>query len=124
MPPFRIKFIVFEMFGRNLPLNIRFALLKSKLIICFESCFVNRFVTHCVNLFTIKMQVKQNTHFIFRFTHIRITYYFIFFKSSNQIVAHASLGILRSPRGETATVPTFGPSGRHERLNCCEKKRL
>ena len=35
--------------------------------------------------------------------------------------AHASLGILQSPRGERATLPTFGPSGRQERLNCCEK---
>lgn len=31
----------------------------------------------------------------------------------------ASDGILQSPRGESDTVPTFGPSGRHERLNCC-----
>jgi len=31
----------------------------------------------------------------------------------------ASLGIRRSPRGETATEPTLGPSGRQERLYCC-----
>lgn len=35
--------------------------------------------------------------------------------------AEASLGIRQSPRGESATVPTFGPSGRQERLNCWEK---
>ena len=29
----------------------------------------------------------------------------------------------QSPRGESATEPTFGPSGIAERLNCCEKKR-
>lgn len=29
-----------------------------------------------------------------------------------------SVGILQSPRGESATEPTFGPSGRQERLNC------
>ena len=35
----------------------------------------------------------------------------------------ASDGIRQSPRGDSETVPTFGPSGRHERLNCCVKKR-
>ena len=35
--------------------------------------------------------------------------------------ALASLGMRRSPRGDTATLPTFGPSGRQERLNCCMK---
>lgn len=35
----------------------------------------------------------------------------------------ASDGILKSPRGESDTVTTFGPSGAAERLNCCEKKR-
>ena len=34
------------------------------------------------------------------------------------IDALASDGILKSPLGETATEPTFGPSGKHERLNC------
>ena len=38
-------------------------------------------------------------------------------------VQTASLGMRRSPRGLTATVPTLGPSGRQLRLNCCEKKR-
>ena len=37
--------------------------------------------------------------------------------------ALASLGIRQSPRGDSATEPTFGPSGIAERLNCCEKKR-
>ena len=36
----------------------------------------------------------------------------------------ASDGIRRSPRGESVTVPTFGPSGIQERLNCWMKKRL
>ena len=40
---------------------------------------------------------------------------------SLQSFTHASLGIRRSPRGDTATLPTFGPSGRQERLNCCAK---
>ena len=44
--------------------------------------------------------------------------------SSIQTRLHASLGILRSPRGDTATEPTFGPSGRQDRLNCWEKNLL
>ena len=35
----------------------------------------------------------------------------------------ASLGIRQSPRGDMATVPTLGPSGRQLRLNCWLKKR-
>ena len=35
----------------------------------------------------------------------------------------ASEGILQSPLGERETEPTLGPSGIHERLNCCAKKR-
>ncbi len=35
----------------------------------------------------------------------------------------ASDGILQSPRGDSVTVPTFGPSGRQERLNCWIKNR-
>ena len=42
-------------------------------------------------------------------------------RSEIQTAAQASLGILQSPLGERATVPTFGPSGRQERLNCWEK---
>ena len=35
----------------------------------------------------------------------------------------ASEGIRQSPRGESVTEPTFGPSGRQLRLNCWMKKR-
>ena len=38
-------------------------------------------------------------------------------------LAFASLGIRQSPRGEKATEPTLGPSGRQFRLNCWEKNR-
>ena len=38
--------------------------------------------------------------------------------SAIQTEATASLGIRRSPLGDTATLPTLGPSGRQERLNC------
>ena len=43
--------------------------------------------------------------------------------SASHASADASEGILQSPRGERATEPTFGPSGRQERLNCWAKKR-
>mgnify|MGYP001081493158 CR=1 FL=1 len=43
--------------------------------------------------------------------------------SASHSVRHASDGIRQSPRGDSVTEPTFTPSGRHERLNCCEKKR-
>lgn len=43
--------------------------------------------------------------------------------SFSHSVAQASEGMRRSPLGDTATLPTFGPSGRQERLNCCWKKR-
>ena len=36
--------------------------------------------------------------------------------SLSQTFAEASLGIRQSPRGESVTVPTFGPSGRHDRF--------
>lgn len=43
--------------------------------------------------------------------------------SSSQRAAQASLGIRKSPRGDRVTEPTFGPSGRQDRLNCWEKNR-
>ncbi len=41
--------------------------------------------------------------------------------SWSQASGLASLGMRQSPRGERAMEPTLGPSGRQERLNCCEK---
>ena len=35
--------------------------------------------------------------------------------------AVASLGILQSARGDSAMLPTLGPSGMQDRLNCWEK---
>src|SRR5579871_5116922 len=43
---------------------------------------------------------------------------------SSHKAACASLGIRQSPRGETLIEPTFGPSGRQERLNWLPKNRL
>ena len=43
--------------------------------------------------------------------------------SASQSAGLASLGIRQSPRGDSATEPTFGPSGMAERLNCWLKKR-
>ena len=41
--------------------------------------------------------------------------------SESQSELEASDGMRRSPRGDSETEPTFGPSGIAERLNCCEK---
>lgn len=43
--------------------------------------------------------------------------------SRSHSAADASLGMRQSPRGDSVTEPTFGPSGRQLRLNCWEKKR-
>ena len=45
------------------------------------------------------------------------------YKSASHMFLLASLGIRQSPRGDRETEPTFGPSGRQERLNCWAKKR-
>jgi hypothetical protein len=42
----------------------------------------------------------------------------------NHRAAWASLGMRQSPRGDKLTEPTFGPSGRQERLNWLAKKRV
>ena len=41
--------------------------------------------------------------------------------SSSHMDDFASLGIIQPPLGDKETLPTAGPSGRQERLNCCEK---
>lgn len=46
------------------------------------------------------------------------------FRSSIHNFTQASEGIRQSPRGESVTLPTFGPSGRQERLYCCAKNLL
>ena len=43
---------------------------------------------------------------------------------SNHPAGSASEGIRQSPRGDRLTVPTFGPSGTHDRLNCWRKNRV
>lgn len=43
--------------------------------------------------------------------------------SARKPLASASLGMRQSPRGDSATEPTFTPSGRQLRLNCWLKKR-
>ena len=55
--------------------------------------------------------------------HVSVLFYFSFSTASSHTAADASEGIRQSPRGERETLPTFGPSGRAERLNCWAKKR-
>ena len=49
--------------------------------------------------------------------------YFSVSNSACHSAHFASLGIRQSPRGDRATEPTLGPSGRQLRLNCWVKKR-
>ncbi len=53
-----------------------------------------------------------------------LLYEFIASASSIHSRTLASEGILRSPLGDNATLPTLGPSGRQDRLNCCAKNLL
>ena len=48
----------------------------------------------------------------------------IFLSHIFHISLEASDGIRQSPLGDSVTEPTFGPSGRQERLNCWMKNRL
>ena len=52
---------------------------------------------------------------------MKITAFSSLFLPSINTLATASDGIRQSPRGESDTVPTFTPSGEHERLNCPDK---
>ena len=51
-------------------------------------------------------------------------FYSISSNCANHKSAQASDGILKSPLGDTATLPTLGPPGKQERLNSCAKNRL
>lgn len=60
----------------------------------------------------------------FRAFYTRVTRSdFQFSNSAIHSVLQASLGMRQSPRGDSVTEPTFGPSGRQLRLNCWAKKR-
>lgn len=48
----------------------------------------------------------------------------IYSSSFSQLSAQASEGMRQSPLGDRLTEPTLTPSGKQERLNCCEKNRL
>ena len=50
-------------------------------------------------------------------------YNVIFSSSAIHSALQASLGIRQSPRGDSVTDPTFGPSGKQLLLNCWAKKR-
>ena len=52
------------------------------------------------------------------FRRLKNLYGFTRRKSLRNTSALQSLGMRQSPRGESATEPTFTPSGKQERLNC------
>ena len=69
----------------------------------------------CEFLNTVKTLIRKR---IFSFL------YFVSYNASHslsQAVLEASLGMRQSPRGDREQLPTLGPSGRQERLNCCAK---
>ena len=83
--------------------KVHAVLISDSFIILPHSCWV-------VNTF-----FKKNLFFF------KKPYFPIFSSSFSHIFRELSDGIRQSPRGESATLPTFGPSGIHERLNCWVK---
>ena len=67
--------------------------------------------------------IAHKSPFTYIYSQLQSGYSFRFSTSSIQRAETASEGILQSPRGERLTLPTLGPSGTQERLNCWEKKR-
>ena len=66
----------------------------------------------------LMLKNRQIVRFALLNQHVSRFFYFALSKSSSQILEEISLGIRQSPRGERETLPTFTPSGKHERLNC------
>ena len=75
----------------------------------------------CLDELTAKVIDNQGLENISYSTESRYTSILLLNAISQSLSAHASDGILRSPLGDSATLPTLGPSGRQERLNCCAK---
>ena len=63
------------------------------------------------------LTASRSTIFLLSAAYSRVS------SSAIQRADEASLGICQSPRGDSETEPTLGPSGRQDRLNCWIKKR-
>lgn len=107
---------------------------RSKMIIHKSDEFCKRLGEYCCHFFgkncvvwdrpdvlnILKRNRPSNRSIGFCENHI-IPPWEVYYKLSSSFIhtaKDASDGILKSPRGESVTVPTFGPSGIHERLNC------
>ena len=81
---------------------------------------------YSANLLAIFVLFFSYNFFIERKGSKKLSYtqiYHIFSASCIHIAAIASEGMRQSPRGLKLTLPTLGPSGKQERLNCWLKKR-
>ena len=65
--------------------------------------------------------VKDIDNFLSSYFVFLLIQNYIRSSSSRQMRTQASLGMRRSPLGDNATDPTFGPSGTQDRLNCWAK---
>ena len=97
---------------------------------CFQSLFIFQLASCKTKWHTQPIQDKKERSFYLgnNLTHIKTpledkAIIYSLSHWSSHIWAVASLGMRQSPRGLRLTLPTLGPSGRHERLNCCVKKR-
>ena len=102
-----------------------------KMLTCLK-LFVDRGVPYCFDVANVRRKIEF-PNFVFTFfnphmastgKHVRckevdgVTFFYKDSASAIHMALLASLGILQSPRGERVTDPTFGPSGRADRLNC------
>ena len=89
---------------------------RDRIIVTNERVNVKEKFKFFVGFFVEKMSCPSPLLFVISYYKVSISRIHTF--------TDASLGMRRSPRGDSAIVPTFGPSGMHDRLNCWEKKRL
>ena len=90
-------------------------------ILLLDAQFLAVCAGHCLAAIVTLLKLFDSKFFI-ALHSIHLLYFLrSFSNSSSHTSEQASLGILQSPLGERATVPTFGPSGRQERLNCWVK---
>lgn len=102
--------------------QIQYYILKYSIYIIrrIKDKFVCKYIVSLQNVNNLRIPCRRLCYVaaIGRYIHI------ISSISLSHILQTASLGILQSPLGERLIVPTFGPSGMQERLNCMEKNLL
>ena len=103
-------------------ISFKYFLAPGKFMISWSCCYT--IITR-----RLYIMLRSNCPYCIHF-YYSVNVYFIYAfycklsSSRSHRFMHASLGSFKSPLGDTPTEPIFGPSGKHERLNCCVKKRL